>query len=140
MEKRNINCEDSKEKVTYVRGPFSNLFKNTYSPTPLPTRVIHFQDLLRICANFHNIGLINQSANSNFIVFVPKKNANKISDFKPINLVTSPYKNIAKGLSCHIQGFLHETIHLSQGAFVYRRQILDVVLVANERVDEKRQY
>lgn len=119
---------------------FRICLKTPIHQPPLPTQVIHFQDLLRIFAKFHNTGLINQSANSNFIVFVPKKNANKISDFKPINLVTSPYKNIAKGLSCHIQGFLHETIHLSQGAFVYRRQILDVVLVANERVDEKRQY
>ena len=85
---------------------FRICLKTPIHQPPLPTQVIHFQDLLRICANFHNIGLINQSANSNFIVFVPKKNANKISDFKPINLVTSPYKNIATFKVSYMKPFI----------------------------------
>ncbi|RVW35211.1 putative vesicle-associated membrane protein 726 [Vitis vinifera] len=70
-------------------------------------------DLLRVFLEFHNNGIINQSTNATFIALVPKKSqTSRISYYKPISLVT--------------------------GAFVEDRQILDVVLIANELVDEKR--
>ena len=70
---------------------------------------------------------------------MPKKSQTfKILDFRPISLVTSLYKIIAKVLSGRLRKVLHEIIFGSQGAFVERRQILDVVLKANEVVDEKK--
>ena len=63
----------------------------------------------------------------------------KISDYRPISLITSLYKIIAKVLSGRLRGVLHETIHSTQGAFVQGRQILNAVLITNEIVDEKRQ-
>ena len=97
------------------------------------------EDLVRVFAKFHKSGIINQSTNASFIVLLPKKNmTKKISDFRPISLITSLYKIIANVLSGRLRRVLHETIHYTQGAIVQGRQILDAVIIANEIVDEKR--
>ena len=86
---------------------------------------------MRVFAEFHSSGIINQSTNASFIVLLPKKSVTKkISDFRPISLITSLYKIIAKVLSGRLRGVLHETIHSTQGAFVQGRQILDAILIA----------
>ncbi|RVW77186.1 Transposon TX1 uncharacterized 149 kDa protein [Vitis vinifera] len=57
------------------------------------------EDLVRVFAEFHRSGVINQSTNASFIVLLPKKSTTKkISDFRPISLITSLYKIIAKVL------------------------------------------
>ena len=98
------------------------------------------KDLVRVFAEFHKSGIINQSTNVSFIVLLPKKcQTKKISDFKLISLIICLYKIIAKVLSGRLRGVLHETIHSTQGAFVQGRQILNAVPIANEIADEKRQ-
>ena len=93
---------------------------------------------MRVFAEFHRNGIINQSTNASFIVLLPKKSmSKKISDYRLISLIISFYKIIAKVLAGRLRGVLHGTIRSTQGAFVQGRQILDVVLTANEIVDEK---
>ena len=54
-------------------------------------------DLVRVFAEFHRSGIINQSTNASFIVLLPKKSlTKKISNFRPISLITSLYKIIVK--------------------------------------------
>ena len=70
------------------------------------------EDLVRVFAEFHRSGIINQSTNAFFIVILPKKSlTKKISDFRPISFITSLYKIIVKVLSGRLRGILHETIH-----------------------------
>ena len=59
-----------------------------------------------------------------------------MKDYRPISLVTGVYKILAKVLANRLKEVLGDTISTTQGAFVKDRQILDVVLVANEAVEE----
>ncbi|RVX00185.1 hypothetical protein CK203_026690 [Vitis vinifera] len=53
--------------------------------------------------------IINQSTNASFIVLLPKKNmSKKISDYKPISLITSLYKIIAKVLAGRLRGWMRK--------------------------------
>ncbi|RVW25092.1 Transposon TX1 uncharacterized 149 kDa protein [Vitis vinifera] len=64
------------------------------------------EELVRVFAEFHRSGIINQSTNASFIVLLPKKSLSKrISNFRPISLITSLYKIIAKVLSRRLRGF-----------------------------------
>ena len=63
------------------------------------------EDLVRVFAEFHRSRVINQSTNASFIVLLPKKSlTKKISDFRPISLITTLYKIIAKVLSRRLRG------------------------------------
>lgn len=61
-----------------------------------------------------------------------------MKDFRPISLVSSLYKILAKVLANRLKEVVGETVSKNQSAFVKGRQILDGVLVANEVVEEYR--
>ena len=96
-------------------------------------------DILKVFLEFENDGIIHGATNETYICLIPTKaNSSKVKDFRPISLVTRLYKIISKVLSLCLKGVLEDTIAKTQDAFVAGRQILDIVLVANEIVEEYR--
>ena len=61
-----------------------------------------------------------------------------LNDFRPISLVGSLYKILAKLLANRLRQVIGSVISEAQSAFVKNRQILDGILIANEVVDEAR--
>ena len=96
-------------------------------------------EVMSVLNDFHSSGVVNRGVNETYIALIPKKYGScRISDFRPISLVTSLYKIISKVLVSRLKEVLDSTISKNQGAFVANRQILDVALVANEVVEDVR--
>lgn len=77
-----------------------------------------------------------KSLNATFIALIPKKReAIEIKDFKPISLLGSVYKIIAKVLAERLKLVIGNLISDNQNAFIRGRQIVDESMVANECVE-----
>ncbi|RVW27733.1 hypothetical protein CK203_109967 [Vitis vinifera] len=61
--------------------------------------------------------------------------AEDLREFRPISLVGSLYKWLAKVLAHRLKRAVGKVVSKAQGAFVEGRQILDAVLIANEAID-----
>ncbi|GJZ55372.1 RNA-directed DNA polymerase, eukaryota [Tanacetum coccineum] len=82
---------------------------------------------------FFTYGNIPKGCNSSFIALIPKiLDANMVKDFRPISLIGSLYKIIAKILANRLVGVLGDIVNEVQSAFIAERQILDGPFILNE--------
>ncbi|XP_045810560.1 uncharacterized protein LOC123905002 [Trifolium pratense] len=94
---------------------------------------------MRFLFDFHRNGRLTKGINATFIALIPKTdNPQRLNDFRPISLVGSLYKILAKVLANRLRQVIGSVISESQTAFVKNRQILDGILITNEIVDEAR--
>lgn len=82
---------------------------------------------------FFTYGEIPKGCNSSFTALIPKiPDANLVKDFRPISLIGSLYKIIAKILANRLVGVLGDIVNEVQSAFVADRQILDGPFILND--------
>ncbi|GJR49569.1 RNA-directed DNA polymerase, eukaryota [Tanacetum coccineum] len=90
-------------------------------------------DVVIAVKEFFRVGKIPKGVNSSFIALIPKiKEANMVKDFRPISLIGSFYKIIAKILANRLVTVLGDIVSDVQSAFVKDRQILDGPFILNE--------
>jgi len=98
-------------------------------------------DVMRFLVEFHRNKRLSKGINSTFISLIPKaESPQRLNDFRPISLVGSMYKILAKVLANRLRSIIGSVISDSQSALVKGRQILDGILVANEVVDDARKH
>jgi hypothetical protein len=94
-----------------------------------------------LCGLLHRNGKLTRGINSTFIALIPKvDNPQRLDHFRPISLVGSIYKILAKVLANRLRQVGGSVVSEVKSAFVKERQILDGILVANEVVDDARKH
>ena len=95
------------------------------------------EDVMRMFTDFYETGKFVRSLNTTFLVLIPKKGGvEDFKDFRPINLVGSLYKLLAKVLANRLKRvMMGKLVNKAQNAFIGGRQIMDASLIANEVID-----
>src|ERR1044072_5062685 len=93
-------------------------------------------DMMVFFTDFHKNGVLVKGMNAAFVALIPKKDAPEvISDYRPISLIGSVYKILAKVLAKRLSGVVADPITDFQFAFTHGRQISDCILIASEVSD-----
>ncbi|GJW13202.1 RNA-directed DNA polymerase, eukaryota [Tanacetum coccineum] len=90
-------------------------------------------DVVNAVKFFFQNGFLPKGSNSSFIALIPKTpGANLVKDFRPISLIGSFYKIIAKILANRLVFVLGDIVNEVQSAFIADRKILDGPFILNE--------
>ncbi|KAK2650616.1 hypothetical protein Ddye_018105 [Dipteronia dyeriana] len=82
---------------------------------------------------FYRNGNIVKDLNKTFVALIPKcSNPETMSDYRPISLMGSMYKILAKVLANRLKVVMNSVIGDYQMAFVKDRHILDSFVIAKE--------
>ena len=126
-----------------VFGAFSDLHGDK-APSPNGFSMAFWQfswsflkeEVMGFFKDFHDQGRFVKSINTFFLVLIPKiGGVEDLKDFKPISLVGSFYKLLAKVLANRLKKVIGKIVSQSQNAFMEGRQILDALLIVNEAID-----
>nr|GEY19367.1 RNA-directed DNA polymerase, eukaryota [Tanacetum cinerariifolium] len=93
------------------------------------------KDIFEAVDYFFTNGDMPNGCKSTFIALIPKIiDANMVKDFRPISLIGSLYKVIAKILTNRLLNVIGDLVNVVQSVFVAERQILNEPFILNERV------
>ncbi|GKC74670.1 RNA-directed DNA polymerase, eukaryota [Tanacetum coccineum] len=93
------------------------------------------KDVVDVVSFFFTEGMFAKGRNASFIALIPKiQDAKVVKDFRPISLIGSLYKIIAKILANHLVMVLGDLVSEVQSAFIANRQILDGPFILNELI------
>ncbi|KAJ0544992.1 putative RNA-directed DNA polymerase transcription factor SBP family [Helianthus annuus] len=95
--------------------------------------------VMKLMADFFVSGRISSGCNASFVALIPKKtDPQVINDFRPISLIGSIYKIVAKTLANRLKPVMGALISPHQAAFVGGRNILDNPMIISELVSWKK--
>ncbi|GKD73446.1 RNA-directed DNA polymerase, eukaryota, partial [Tanacetum coccineum] len=90
-------------------------------------------DIVDVVNHFFTHFFPRKGCNSSFIALIPKSHdAKQVKDFRPISLIRSLYKIIAKLLANRLVLVMGNLVNEVQSAFIDNRQILDDPFILNE--------
>ncbi|GKF54788.1 RNA-directed DNA polymerase, eukaryota, reverse transcriptase zinc-binding domain protein [Tanacetum coccineum] len=91
------------------------------------------EDVVAAVNHFFHNGYCKKGGNSSFIALIPKSpGAKMVKDFRPISLIGSLYKIIAKLLANHLVTVMGDLVNEVQYAFIANWQILDGPFILNK--------
>ncbi|KAF3791374.1 Transposon TX1 uncharacterized protein [Nymphaea thermarum] len=92
-------------------------------------------DVFEFCDEFASNSIFLKEFNQATYVLVPKRpNPTDVSHFRPISILGTPYKIVAKLLSLRLAPLMSSIINPFQVAFIRGRRLHDAVVLANEVV------